>query len=72
MTQVDHRSLQVPEGLAGERVDAALAHLREGKPLTPSIRYNAAQPATAPSLASRSWWPLPAAHSGSLGRWHSL
>ncbi|MDM4769636.1 type I polyketide synthase [Solimonas sp. SE-A11] len=32
-------------------IDAALAHLREGKPLTPSIRYNAALPATAPSLA---------------------
>ncbi|GEP32909.1 pseudouridine synthase [Nocardioides szechwanensis] len=27
MTQVDHRSLQVPEGLAGERVDAALAQM---------------------------------------------
>lgn len=27
MTQVDHRSLQVPDGLAGERVDAALAQM---------------------------------------------
>jgi 23S rRNA pseudouridine1911/1915/1917 synthase len=27
VTQVDHRSLQVPEGLAGERVDAALAQM---------------------------------------------
>jgi 23S rRNA pseudouridine1911/1915/1917 synthase len=27
VTQVDHRSLQVPDGLAGERVDAALAQM---------------------------------------------
>jgi acyl transferase domain-containing protein/NAD(P)-dependent dehydrogenase (short-subunit alcohol dehydrogenase family)/acyl carrier protein len=37
-------------GLARD-IDAALAHLREGRPLTPGIRYNAAVPAAAPALA---------------------
>ncbi|PPE75747.1 hypothetical protein C3942_02310 [Solimonas fluminis] len=32
-------------------IDAAIAHLREGKPLTPGIRYNAAVPAASPPLA---------------------
>ena len=27
MTEVDHRALRVPDGLDGERVDAALAQL---------------------------------------------